>query len=640
MAMALESFTELLHRLKDLHERETEGWQEKVLELTNQKCCSDTKRMEELFNKNQLLREQQRLLTENIKQLENRLRAGLCDRCTVTQDVAKRRQQEYENSQIQSLQHITVLVNEMNALKKENRRLHDEVKNLRGVLDGQSNQDSVAPAPDVSQSPDPSHSAMALNALAMKGSKQPQGGTTLGLPMVKRDPDHNGCATEEKLPVYRKQQSWNGHESQMVHKLHIPAPISTGQRAEQNTVRGPVAGEKRVRSVDSMEPRASPSMPSLPSPSPLVFLKNLPYSSSAPAPSAMVQEKPVRNLLHAPVPYRPRPIKTARLSLPWTLQEQPDWASLGSLCGIGVGPHQTPHLSENNRGLLLAKDLNQNGKRGVELLRADRGAPQLHGAALPLKRAMPAEQAERKDKAEERGPVWWKSNMRQPERIFGENLRDSETDAPLDLSDPGKGKIAEHQQFYEATPAMLEQGIKEEEQSSGRMDTPPHTSTGSSSSSSSPVVHSSPSSACSTSSAQQEQGQHTQEQDTLDQDEAMEGKQDLNLELSANTVEKKVPALTISLHPVVVLEALKPGAEKKDSCDGEMGLELPTENKLEGQSEDGLSSFDMSQNAKRKTRGQFTGREVTALRPRSPKERRVKLSPGWQGKTNSILEQS
>lgn len=33
---------------------------------------SDTKRMEELFTKNQQMKEQQRILTENIKTLENR----------------------------------------------------------------------------------------------------------------------------------------------------------------------------------------------------------------------------------------------------------------------------------------------------------------------------------------------------------------------------------------------------------------------------------------------------------------------------------------------------------------------------------------------------------------------------------------
>lgn len=39
----------------------------------------------------------------------SRLRAGLCDRCTVTQEVAKRKQHEFEASQMQSFQHISLL---------------------------------------------------------------------------------------------------------------------------------------------------------------------------------------------------------------------------------------------------------------------------------------------------------------------------------------------------------------------------------------------------------------------------------------------------------------------------------------------------------------------------------------------------
>uniref|UniRef100_H3DQC4 DNA endonuclease Ctp1 N-terminal domain-containing protein n=1 Tax=Tetraodon nigroviridis TaxID=99883 RepID=H3DQC4_TETNG len=91
----------------------------------------DTRRMEELFSKNQQMKEQQRLLNETIQTLENRLRAGLCDRCTVTQELARRRQQEFEASHMQSLQHMTLIAGEMNAVKKENKRLKEEVKALR-----------------------------------------------------------------------------------------------------------------------------------------------------------------------------------------------------------------------------------------------------------------------------------------------------------------------------------------------------------------------------------------------------------------------------------------------------------------------------------------------------------------------------
>lgn len=38
-----------------------------------------------------------------------RLRAGLCDRCTVTQELARKKQQEFENSLLQHLQHIFIL---------------------------------------------------------------------------------------------------------------------------------------------------------------------------------------------------------------------------------------------------------------------------------------------------------------------------------------------------------------------------------------------------------------------------------------------------------------------------------------------------------------------------------------------------
>lgn len=39
----------------------------------------------------------------------NRLRAGLCDRCTVTQELARKKQQELESSLLQNLQHLFIL---------------------------------------------------------------------------------------------------------------------------------------------------------------------------------------------------------------------------------------------------------------------------------------------------------------------------------------------------------------------------------------------------------------------------------------------------------------------------------------------------------------------------------------------------
>ncbi|XP_015737183.1 RBBP8 N-terminal-like protein isoform X1 [Coturnix japonica] len=132
--MSTESFAEFLNKLKEIHEKEVQGLQTKLTELTTEKC-RDAQRIEELFAKNHQLREQQKVLKENVKVLENRLRAGLCDRCMVTQELAKKKQNEYENSHLQSLQHIFILTNEMSRLKEENKALKEEVKRLQSPED-------------------------------------------------------------------------------------------------------------------------------------------------------------------------------------------------------------------------------------------------------------------------------------------------------------------------------------------------------------------------------------------------------------------------------------------------------------------------------------------------------------------------
>ncbi|NWU33633.1 RB8NL protein, partial [Hylia prasina] len=132
--MTTESFTEFLNKLKEIHEKEVQGLHSKVTELTTEKC-RDAQRIEELFAKNHQLREQQKVLKENVKVLENRLRAGLCDRCMVTQELAKKKQNEYETSHFQSLQHIFILSNETNRLREENKALKEELKRLRSLED-------------------------------------------------------------------------------------------------------------------------------------------------------------------------------------------------------------------------------------------------------------------------------------------------------------------------------------------------------------------------------------------------------------------------------------------------------------------------------------------------------------------------
>ncbi|XP_059561094.1 RBBP8 N-terminal-like protein isoform X4 [Myotis daubentonii] len=96
----MESFMESLNRLKDIHEKEVLGLQNKLLELNSERC---------------------------------RLRAGLCDRCTVTQELARKKQQEFESSLLQNLQHLFILTNEMTRLQEENETLKEEVARLRGL---------------------------------------------------------------------------------------------------------------------------------------------------------------------------------------------------------------------------------------------------------------------------------------------------------------------------------------------------------------------------------------------------------------------------------------------------------------------------------------------------------------------------
>ncbi|KAM5136564.1 DNA endonuclease RBBP8 isoform 1-T1 [Callospermophilus lateralis] len=120
-------FKELWTKLKEYHDKEVQGLQVKVTKLKKERIL-DAQRLEEFFTKNQQLREQQKVLHETIKVLEDRLRAGLCDRCAVTEEHMRKKQQEFENIRQQNLKLITELMNEKNSLQEENKKLSEQLQ--------------------------------------------------------------------------------------------------------------------------------------------------------------------------------------------------------------------------------------------------------------------------------------------------------------------------------------------------------------------------------------------------------------------------------------------------------------------------------------------------------------------------------
>ncbi|XP_072460479.1 DNA endonuclease RBBP8 [Notamacropus eugenii] len=125
-AEAVSDFKDLWAKLKECHDKEVQALQIKVTKLKKERIL-DAQRLEEFFTKNQQLREQQKALHDTIKVLEDRLRAGLCDRCAVTEEHMRKKQQEFENIRQQNLKLITELMNDKNVLQEENKKLSEQL---------------------------------------------------------------------------------------------------------------------------------------------------------------------------------------------------------------------------------------------------------------------------------------------------------------------------------------------------------------------------------------------------------------------------------------------------------------------------------------------------------------------------------
>ncbi|XP_041924459.1 DNA endonuclease RBBP8 isoform X1 [Alosa sapidissima] len=127
---AADLFHELWGRLRECHDSALQGLQAKVTKLKKERCL-DAQRLEEFYNKNQLLREQQKVLQDNVKVLEDRLRAGLCDRCAVTEKHMKKKQMEFGTICKENQLLISDLRAERDSLQEENKRLNLQLERLQ-----------------------------------------------------------------------------------------------------------------------------------------------------------------------------------------------------------------------------------------------------------------------------------------------------------------------------------------------------------------------------------------------------------------------------------------------------------------------------------------------------------------------------
>ncbi|CAB1349596.1 unnamed protein product [Coregonus sp. 'balchen'] len=98
-------FRDLWGRLKECHDSALQGLQTKVNKLKKERCL-DAQRLEEFYSRHQQLREQHKTLQDTVTVLEDRLRAGLCDRCSVTEEHMRKKQVEFEKGRQQNIRLI------------------------------------------------------------------------------------------------------------------------------------------------------------------------------------------------------------------------------------------------------------------------------------------------------------------------------------------------------------------------------------------------------------------------------------------------------------------------------------------------------------------------------------------------------
>lgn len=432
---------ESLNRLKEAHEKEVLGLQNKLLELNSERC-RDAQRVEELFAKNHQLREQQKALKENLRVLENRLRAGLCDRCMVTQELARKKQLELESAHLQSLQHLCVLTNEMNVLREENKILKEEVKRLRNLGDKTTPQtwEGTSEPPSPLPLPSPSN---------RKGATEnPPGGSE----EAEEEQGTDKLSSHKTSPVARVSPATN---------LLEPRTLDMTPQCISNQLHSTVAVVRpgsRACPPDSDTANGTPPPPSMrSSPSSPTYEHGLPVDSflRAARPSAIAYETLKHSLqtdrlcllnrhlsLHLQSPHSSllTPAAAPNSPLPRGLKarEAEAWEEPSALVGV-----QDPRLEGALHLLLVQQHLRARARASTARLRVP-------SAPKEMPSSPPADSDSESSDSEAPKPVlsteaqpdgWHPPPIGQSSSQRKETLvatQDSPPDKPLDLSDRGR----------------------------------------------------------------------------------------------------------------------------------------------------------------------------------------------------------
>uniref|UniRef100_A0A8D2AMX9 RBBP8 N-terminal like n=1 Tax=Sciurus vulgaris TaxID=55149 RepID=A0A8D2AMX9_SCIVU len=436
----MESFMESLNKLKDVHEKEVLGLQNKLLEL-NAERCRDAQRVEELCTKNHQLREQQKALKENLRVLENRLRAGLCDRCMVTQELARKKQLEFESSHLQSLQRICVLTKEASGLKEENKMLKEEVKRLRGLQDRPMvlAKEGTSDPPSPLLFPSPS-GWKAVTEQAPGGHEETE--------------DHLGPWGEEKLVGYRTSPA-----AKISPGANLPESRASDMSPQRiaNQLHATVAVVRpgsQTHPADRSSANGTPPLPSTGSnpPSP-TYKHSLPLDSflRASQSSTLTYESLQRSLQadHLYLLNRHLPLRTPHSSpQPQGLKakEAEAWdqpAGPLSLPGT-LGGMQDPRL-EGALHLILAQQLRARWAAGTGLRGPPTPGETPRSPPVGLDSETPESEVSRAALAPVDLPGRWNPQTTgpcSPRRKEVVTTQDYAPDKPLDLSDRGRGRDA------------------------------------------------------------------------------------------------------------------------------------------------------------------------------------------------------